>query len=147
MKKRILSLLLCGAMLFTFCFQSVLAAVDGQTETECICTSLCTAESVDEDCPVCNAENADFALCEGESETAVPSNAEEVYHVEGGAYLIAGAEVPYLDASGSQQNCGSYTVVETTTTAWNEGWYVAQGDVTVPEAVTLDGDVHIILMD
>ena len=87
MKKRILSLLLCGAMLFSLGPQSALAAGNGQTETECICTSLCTTETIEEDCPVCGAENADFALCEGEAETAVLSNAEAVYRVAGDAAL------------------------------------------------------------
>ena len=87
MKKRILSLLLCGAMLFSLCPQSALAAGNGQTETECICASLCTTEIIEEDCPVCGAENADFALCEGEAETTVLSNAEAVYRVAGDAAL------------------------------------------------------------
>ena len=141
MKKRILSLLLCGALMFSLCFQSALAAENGQTETECICTSLCTTETIEEDCPVCGAENANFALCEGEAETAVLPNAEAVNHAANSV------DVPYLDANGSQQSCSSYTVVETTTTAWNEGWYVAEGNVTISGAVTLEGDVHIILTD
>ena len=87
MKKRILSLLLCGALMFSLCFQSALATGHGQAETECICTSLCTTETIEEDCPVCGAENADFALCEGEAETAVLSNAEAVYRVAGDAAL------------------------------------------------------------
>ena len=133
MKKRILSLVLCGALMFSLCFQSALAAGNGQTETECICASLCTTETIEEDCPVCGAENADFALCEGEAETAV--------------YSIIGEGVPYLDVNGSQQSCNSYTVVDTTTTTWNEGWYVAEGDVTIPDSVTLTGNVHLILTD
>ena len=141
MKKRILSLLLCGALMFSLCFQSALAAGNGQAETECICTSLCTTETIEEDCPVCGAENADFALCEGEAETAVLSNAEAVNHA------AKSVDVPYLDANGSQQNCNSYTAVDTTTTTWNEGWYVAEGDVTIPDSVTLTGDVHLILTD
>ena len=141
MKKRILSLLLCGALMFSLCFQSALAAENGQTETECICTSLCTTETIEEDCPVCGAENANFALCEGEAETAVLPNAEAVNHAANSV------DVPYLDATGSQQSCSSYTVVDTTTTAWNEGWYVAEGNVTISEAVILNGDVHIILTD
>ena len=348
MKKGILSLLLCGAMLFSLCPQSALAAGNGQTETECICASLCTTEIIEEDCHVCGAENADFALCEGEAETTVLSNAEAVYRVAGDAalcdsnwdsgddnnrmthnpdtglyektfssvasgdyqlkvvkngetwygtsddsnfvirvsaacdvtitfdaetetvgvrgnnvvqktwmeingiyvvgngsevwlngeswdpaaeenkmteissgiyeityedvpagedyefkfaangnwlplwggggaegeavynsnqsitfrlrqtsnvtlrldltnyndatksgavYSIIGAGVPYLAANGSQQSCNSYTVVDTTTTTWNEGWYVAEGDVTIPDSVTLTGNVHLILTD
>ncbi len=141
MKKRILSLLLCGALMFSLCFQSALAAGNGQTETECICTSLCTTETIEEDCPVCGSENANFALCEGETETAVPSNAETVNHA------AKSVDVSYLDAKGSQQSCSSYTVVETTTTTWNEGWYVAEGNVIISNAVNLEGDVHLILTD
>ena len=48
-----------------------------QTETDCICTALCTTEAVNEDCPVCGAEDANLALCEGE-EPATLSNAEAV---------------------------------------------------------------------
>lgn len=138
MKKRILSLLLCSALMLSLFSQAALAAENGQTESECIYTSLCTTETIEEDCPVCSAENANFALCEGEAETAVLSNAEAVYRVAG---------VPYLAADGSLQSCNSYTVVETTTTAWNEGWYVAEGNVTISGAVTLEGDVHLILTD
>ena len=49
-----------------------------QPEKACICTSLCTTEAIEEDCPVCGAENADLMLCEGEAKTAPPSNAEAV---------------------------------------------------------------------
>ena len=141
MKKRILSLLLCSALMLSLFSRAALAAENGQIEAECICASLCTAESVDEECPVCGAENADLALCEGEAETAVLPNAEAVNHAANSV------DVPYLYATGSQQSCSSYTVVDTTTTAWNEGWYVAEGNVTISGAVTLEGDVHLILTD
>lgn len=45
-------------------------------ETACICTALCTTEAVNEDCPVCGAEDADLALCKGEKEPTTPSNAQ-----------------------------------------------------------------------
>lgn len=35
-------------------------------EGECVCAELCTADAVNEDCPVCGAEGADLAACKGE---------------------------------------------------------------------------------
>ena len=64
--------------------------------------------------------------------------------------------IPYLDASGTQQTCQSATVVTSEDTTWgddgNEGWYVVKSDVTIgtsetPQRVTVTGDVHLILVD
>lgn len=43
----------------------------------CICTGLCSEDSVNPDCPVCRAEGADLTLCKG-AETATPSNAAQL---------------------------------------------------------------------
>ena len=49
-----------------------------QPEAECICETLCTAEEVNADCPVCGAEGADLTLCKGaKPETATPSEAKK----------------------------------------------------------------------
>ena len=132
-KRRILSLLLCGAMLFSLCSQPALAEgnrqadgvtigagglcehhpehnadcgytegsegtpcnfvceicnpqnsggagqkPDGGAQEQCSCVTLCTEGNINRDCPVCGAEDADLALCEGEAKTATPSNAETV---------------------------------------------------------------------
>ena len=53
----------------------------------------------------------------------------------------------YLDAEGNLQTCAAASVLTADSTAWKAGWYVAQGEVTIPEAVTLNGDVHLILAD
>ena len=65
--------------------------------------------------------------------------------------VFAEDSIPYLDASGAQQTCGSATVVTGEDTTWgddgNDGWYVVQGDVTIGSRVTVNGDVHLILTD
>lgn len=44
-----------------------------EPEAECICTEPCTEDNINEDCPVCGAEDADLTACKGEP--ATPSNA------------------------------------------------------------------------
>ena len=39
------------------------------------------------------------------------------------------------------------TTITSDTIQWNNGWYVAQGDVTINQRVTVIGDVHLILTD
>lgn len=51
---------------------------DGGAQEQCSCVTLCTEGNINRDCPVCGAEDADLALCEGEAKTATPSNAETV---------------------------------------------------------------------
>ena len=41
----------------------------------------------------------------------------------------------------------TYTTITSNTIQWNNGWYVAQGDVTINQRVTVIGDVHLILTD
>lgn len=46
----------------------------------------------------------------------------------------------------------TYTTITSNTIPWNDGWYVAQGEVTIgtddnPQRVTVTGDVHLILTD
>ena len=125
-----------------------------QPEAECICTTLCTTEAIEEDCPVCGVENADLTLCEGEAKTATPSNAETIT-----VALAAGpvTDVSYLDETSTPQTCDSAIVVEISDTEWTDttegpGWYVVTGDVTIgteanPQRVTVSGDVRLILTD
>lgn len=39
------------------------------------------------------------------------------------------------------------TAVAASDTAWNAGWYVASGEVTISSRITVTGDVHLILAD
>ena len=46
----------------------------------------------------------------------------------------------------------TYTTIDSDTIQWNNGWYLAQGEVTIgtddnPQRVTVTGDVHLILTD
>ena len=115
-----------------------------QPEAECICTTLCTTEAIEEDCPVCGVENADLTLCEGEAKTATPSNAEAIT-----VALAADpvTDVSYLDETGTSQTCDSATEVTSGDTGWTTGWYVVQGTVEIGSRVTVSGDVHLILAD
>ena len=61
--------------------------------------------------------------------------------------LLAENGVSYLDENGSKQTADNVTVVESGTTAWNGGWYVVNGSVTISERVTVSGDVRLILED
>lgn len=45
------------------------------------------------------------------------------------------------------KSVSSYTVVEIGTTAWNTGWYVVNGQVTISSQIMVSGDVHLILAD
>lgn len=90
MKKRLFSPLLAAALAAAVALTAAAlpAFADGGEETpitigqsqeqqaECTCTALCTGDSVNADCPVCGAEGADLAACEGlEALPATLSNA------------------------------------------------------------------------
>ena len=73
---------------------------------------------------------------------------ESLFHFFNGMVnLLAENGVSYLDENGSKQTADNVTVVESGTTAWNGGWYVASGAVTIGSRVTVSGEVHLILAD
>ena len=45
---------------------------DNQPEEKCICEALCKEDSINADCPVCGAEEADLSACSGVEETDSP---------------------------------------------------------------------------
>ena len=53
--------------------------------------------------------------------------------------------VTYIDASGAEQTCSTYTTLSSET-AWT-GWYVADGTVEISGRVTASGEAHLILKD
>ena len=62
--------------------------------------------------------------------------------------------VLYLDCNASGQNweektCTNYTKLDKddSPTDWQAGWYVVDGSVTLPNRVTVNGEVHLILAD
>ena len=57
----------------------------------------------------------------------------------------ADGNVPYVDANGNPQTASSATSVGSSTTTWNNGWYVVSGDVTIDSRITVSGNVNLIL--
>ena len=77
MKKRWLSILLVCGMLLTTLPSAVFA--EGEDGAECVCTTACTAEVRNADCPTCGAEGAaleDCAQYKGEQENELKNTQE-----------------------------------------------------------------------
>ena len=73
---------------------------------------------------------------------------ESLFHFFNGMVnLLAENNVSYLDENGSKQTAYNVTVVDGSTTAWSDGWYVVNRNVTIDELVTVTGNVHLILAD
>lgn len=181
---------------------------DKPAEDECNCTEPCTEGSVNEDCPVCGAEDADLTACKGAA-LSTPSDAlaltpeqvqalidalptledlqamaqeeqDAVYEELQAAYeaynaltdeqkaAITGSElldrlfdyfngmvnalatengVEYLDENGKKQTANNVTVVDSSTTTWNSGWYVVKDQVNSDNRFVVSGTVHLILAD
>ena len=68
--------------------------------------------------------------------------------VPGTAVKVCAADsVKYLDANGATKNCTEYTPVESTTTAWNTGWYVVNESTEIEDRIVVTGDVKLILVN
>ena len=74
---------------------------------------------------------------------------ESLFHFFNGMVnLLATANgVSYLDENGDEQTAENVTEVESSMTAWNGGWYVVNGAVTIGSRVAVSGEVHLILAD
>ena len=74
---------------------------------------------------------------------------ESLFHFFNGMVnLLATANgVSYLDENGDERTADNVTVVESSTTAWSDGWYVVNSNVTIDNRVTVSGEVHLILAD
>ena len=73
---------------------------------------------------------------------------ESLFHFFNGMVnLLAENGVSYLDENGDEHTADNVTVVESSMTAWNGGWYVVNGAVTIDSRVTVSGEVHLILAD
>ena len=56
-------------------------------------------------------------------------------------------DVTYLDENGSEQTVDNVTVVDSSMTEWQGGWYVVKDNIAIENRVTVKGDVHLILAD
>ncbi len=79
------------------------------------------------------------------AEEAMPDEEQQVYEALQAQASTEG--VKYLDENGSKQTADNVTVVESSMTAWNDGWYVVNGAVTIDGTVTVSSEVHLILAD
>ena len=43
--------------------------------------------------------------------------------------------ISYLDATGTQQSCTTYTTVESSSTFWNSGWFVVNSNTTISDRI------------
>ena len=62
------------------------------------------------------------------------------------------SDITYLDWDDGQKRlvektCDSATKVESSTTTWDNNWYVVSGRVTISDRIIVTGTVHLILMD
>ena len=107
---------------------------DAQPE-ECTCETLCTEDNINEDCPVCGAEDADLTACEGlEAQPTTLSNA-----------LPATA----LAAGEHDSHSNGWTELTADTTTLSGGSYYLSGDVEYSgtESITVSGEVILCLND
>lgn len=55
-------------------------------------------------------------------------------------------EVKYVEG-GDVKTANNATVITSSSTTWNSGWYVVNGNVTISDSVTVNGTVNLILAD
>lgn len=63
-----------------------------EAPAECTCETLCTADSVDPDCPVCGAEGADLADCTGAAPALLAKIAQLSKLVVGGTTVVENSQ-------------------------------------------------------
>lgn len=118
---------------------------------ECTCETLCTADSVNPDRPVCSAEGADLTACAGtvEEGDAAPQTVT-AWAVEGDVTYL------YYDTNTKTWQTGTissgdYTTASFTASSWgtagNTTWYVANstGNIAGRNTIQVNGDVRLIL--
>ncbi len=66
-----------------------------------------------------------------------------------GAELMVEGRYTYIDENGVTKNTGTNTVTKITsdTATLNEGWYIVEGNINRTGAITVSGNVHLILAD
>ena len=60
---------------------------------------------------------------------------------------VLSSAISYLDATGAQQSCTTYTTVESNSTAWNNAWYVVSSNTTISDRITVSDTVNLIIVD
>ena len=95
-----------------------------------------------------------LAVKQGETDVAETKVDDTTYTftMPAGAVTVAATfrrgAIPYVDASGAAQTpVKVFTMLESVTTAWADGWYVADTDTAIGSRVTVSGNVNLILCD
>ena len=95
-----------------------------------------------------------LAVKQGETDIAETKVDDTTYTftMPAGAVTVAATfrrgAIPYVDASGAAQTpVKVFTMLESVTTAWADGWYVADTDTAIGSRVTVSGNVNLILCD
>ena len=86
------------------------------------------------------------SACTGDAVTTIThgSTGNKIFYAKWGAVQSNEA---YVDAGGNEMPAQLCTVIASDTTTLATGWYVAKGEVTINESVTVSGDVNLILAD
>ena len=118
-KRRLLSLLLCGAVLFSLCVPPAFAE----------------AQTIQDSGQKEKINGAEIF----ESLSAFFNRAADT--------LVGESGIAYLDENGNRQTADYVTDVTSSQTTWDGGWYAVSSDVTISGRVTVKGEVHLILAD
>ena len=94
---------------------------------------------------------AEVGLLDGSGRTlAAPQDSEQTVTRRASTMKTGVAEavdsVSYME-SGTEKSCEEYVLFTDSTTELEDGWYVVSGTVTVPQRISVSGDVSIILCD
>ncbi len=94
-------------------------------------------------------ESADTAIQLKGSPFSTTTNITDL--VDGGRVFhcepLQTVPVSYLGEDGSTATCSAAQEVTRADRYWSAGWYVVQSDVTIPDNITVTGDVRLILAD
>ncbi len=71
---------------------------------------------------------------------------DEMDETQYGIQMLDGKKVPYVDETGAE-NTATATELTNSDTTWNEGFYVADSNITISGRITVNGDVKLILAD
>ena len=148
---RLAAAILSAALLVTVLPAGVLAEEPEQLPAanaapDCTCTVSCTEEAKNAECAVCGADGAALEAC---AANAADMQTEEDALVQEDEITLLDVQdgVAYVDETGADQTHDGVTAVTAEDTAWESGWYIAQGEITIDNRVAVNGTVVLILAD
>ena len=148
---RLTAAILSAALLVTVLPTGVLAEEPEQLPAanaapDCTCTVSCTEEAKNAECAVCGADGAALEAC---AANAADMQTEEDALVQEDEITLLDVQdgVAYVDETGADQTHDGVTAVTAEDTAWESGWYIAQGEITIDNRVAVNGTVVLILAD